>query len=1328
MPKPRERIHKNFGEPDSTWLNTPENQALEYLQGSQGQGLESSIQALSESGFSHNFADVRVHADSQAASVAGGVAARAFTVGHDIVFNAGEYQPHSREGQGLIAHELAHTVQQRNIDTKALKNLEIASRDSEVETQAQAASTNALAGHHVQMPASSEAMIARETKDQAPQPADDARPYTTEEEKKLHDENVKAAFQAAASEIVQKYGDQIKNWQNLTLAQREEVGKAAIKALNTAFTKDSEIKDESNSNPRARPQAPKLVLDPKMAKNNPGANRDGGKTIALNPDHLLKPSFEAVFDTIGHEFTHTQQERQSAKIYDYISPRYSRNMALNLLNYKPAEVNHDQYQDQPVEVDARAGGLEFSTALTQQMQGQEQKARLIALQPKSEIQILENNTIRMNGVQVIRLEEVAAMSDTELKTALQVSERIKKLHPESQLHIEESGTIHLNGQTQISAKELASMSDKDVQAMLKASHKLNLLFAPKNTENSQNPTKPTTPTQTTASSAEQTTPTGTRPRELSSSLAPQPNMVSSAAVPESTAVSAVVGRQAPLPEGGVEASKAAANAGNMSFMNARNPNWTWGLSENGLTGTSTDGMTTRSQRADVSFQDGFGFTLGQSRMTEPDKDHSMGSSYELSYKDGAMGWGWGSSGRAKDTETGIVYGQSTSNNLGFGANGFSASRNNNQTTEIDGQKFSSGSSTSYNAGNFMYTTNNSHTTTNEHGEEVTTGNSQSFSAGRDGLGYNTSSTDAKGNTTSFNTTANAGLDSSGNLNNLQAGAGFSRNNKSVSVHGGYSVEASEPRQQGETWVVDWSRTLNAGGKAGGSKGPANIGAGATYTDSEFGTRNFKTKTEAEAFQKDAAARLPSQSHDPSTVAGALQLEIGESLGHGHGLQGSVSGGVSLPGGGNIGGGATRGSSSSLSVRRVSATIFDVTDESSGNKGKSFSMGTFVGGATGHGSEDHTSSRTLRFDLATPAGRAAFDAFNKDTSQIPDKGARVISSTESKGEDSGTTVNLPGHSNDRTSRVEEAITQDQAGKLERYTGKATEQISTEIPFFDKTHDNVGVQFDATERNDRDSKYALSGSVDSSDGSDSIRHLAALTSSAYRTSEGAKSSGKWAVEVEITDAMVDTFVKEIGTERVRKMGLFDGSDPRNDLREHLRDAKTSDDKKRALARFFADAGHDGKAIKQMREVLTGGYVNEWSFGSDYESLKRNKLGNFEYDLTLPGDRNFKGMGARLELEGKIRQYQQLIAANPQAAGTLHGEIAPLLEEVRRQRNEINDPKRYSDLPDELREHQVARLEGYIESLNGLRVQAGESLIEADAPKPQNDKGKPDRKSVV
>lgn len=55
---------------------------------------------------------VRVHADGHAASLAASVNARAFTVGRDVFFGAGEYRPGTASGGRLLAHELAHTVQQ----------------------------------------------------------------------------------------------------------------------------------------------------------------------------------------------------------------------------------------------------------------------------------------------------------------------------------------------------------------------------------------------------------------------------------------------------------------------------------------------------------------------------------------------------------------------------------------------------------------------------------------------------------------------------------------------------------------------------------------------------------------------------------------------------------------------------------------------------------------------------------------------------------------------------------------------------------------------------------------------------------------------------------------------------------------------------------------------------------------------------------------------------------------------------------------------------------------------------------------------------------------
>lgn len=61
----------------------------------------------------HAFSKVRVHADARAAESAQALGALAYTVGQDIVFRWGQYAPQSSRGQRLLAHELAHTLQQR---------------------------------------------------------------------------------------------------------------------------------------------------------------------------------------------------------------------------------------------------------------------------------------------------------------------------------------------------------------------------------------------------------------------------------------------------------------------------------------------------------------------------------------------------------------------------------------------------------------------------------------------------------------------------------------------------------------------------------------------------------------------------------------------------------------------------------------------------------------------------------------------------------------------------------------------------------------------------------------------------------------------------------------------------------------------------------------------------------------------------------------------------------------------------------------------------------------------------------------------------------------
>lgn len=79
---------------------------------SSGQPLDEVTRALMEPRFGRDFNDVRVHVGPQAATSAREVSARAYTVGRNIVFDQGQYDPDSRFGQQLLAHELAHVVQQ----------------------------------------------------------------------------------------------------------------------------------------------------------------------------------------------------------------------------------------------------------------------------------------------------------------------------------------------------------------------------------------------------------------------------------------------------------------------------------------------------------------------------------------------------------------------------------------------------------------------------------------------------------------------------------------------------------------------------------------------------------------------------------------------------------------------------------------------------------------------------------------------------------------------------------------------------------------------------------------------------------------------------------------------------------------------------------------------------------------------------------------------------------------------------------------------------------------------------------------------------------------
>ncbi|QCW04899.1 DUF4157 domain-containing protein [Natrinema pallidum] len=129
--------------------DTTEDEVLDVI-GSGGMPLDFSIQRELGERMDADFSDVRIHTGGKAAQAAESIDAKAFTCGNAIVFNSGEYDPRSADGQHLLAHELAHVKQQHggaplSMKPKSNADLEI-DPDPQLEREADEAATEALAG------------------------------------------------------------------------------------------------------------------------------------------------------------------------------------------------------------------------------------------------------------------------------------------------------------------------------------------------------------------------------------------------------------------------------------------------------------------------------------------------------------------------------------------------------------------------------------------------------------------------------------------------------------------------------------------------------------------------------------------------------------------------------------------------------------------------------------------------------------------------------------------------------------------------------------------------------------------------------------------------------------------------------------------------------------------------------------------------------------------------------------------------------------------------------------------------------------------------------
>lgn len=119
---------------------------VDSVVGSPGRPLDPDTRSTMESRFGHNLEGVRVHTDSRAAESARAVSAHAYTVGQNIVFDQGKYDPVSPSGRHLLAHEVAHTIQQGGLQRSPSASLEISPEHSAMEREADRAADAVVGG------------------------------------------------------------------------------------------------------------------------------------------------------------------------------------------------------------------------------------------------------------------------------------------------------------------------------------------------------------------------------------------------------------------------------------------------------------------------------------------------------------------------------------------------------------------------------------------------------------------------------------------------------------------------------------------------------------------------------------------------------------------------------------------------------------------------------------------------------------------------------------------------------------------------------------------------------------------------------------------------------------------------------------------------------------------------------------------------------------------------------------------------------------------------------------------------------------------------------
>jgi hypothetical protein len=518
------------------------------------------------------------------------------------------------------------------------------------------------------------------------------------------------------------------------------------------------------------------------------------------------------------------------------------------------------------------------------------------------------------------------------------------------------------------------------------------------------------------------------------------------------------------------------------------------------------------------------------------------------------------------------------------------------------------------------------------------------------------------------TTVNFGAsgDRQGNFA-MNAGGGFeSKGGTQVttSLNASTKVVADEPVEQEDgSFLVSYRLESTGGGTFGLGKGKVAGHIGRSSTQLDGGTKAFPTLKEAEAWRKDAGAKMRaeqavSQYIPITSMAGAMLIPVGSTRISGEGD--TTSAGASASAGGNtLGFDYSSSEMRSLEIKHVSQDMFEVTGSVVGTKTGDWTLSNPVLSNSSGSTKTKSFAVTWAFDFSKGDGGQAFERYCRTGIPIPGGILRWIDTGSSDEDHDNYKIPYVGTAS-WSGTTWETSREDAAGHFQKaFGGKQSHKIET------------GLLGGLTGDKDRSSNAQI---VRTSEDGDEKTARAELRIAGKSGSFNREEFGKIFMDKKGGAAAGEpsgewTLSAEVPIERIRDL---ERANP------DLRNAWNLDEKMRVYSRLVKDNG------AQMLGGQVGMLSKSW-------------------DLELKGDANFPGGRERMRLNHIKDSLKAQLKQKPGDAYRIAREAKETLEKLEERLTQVSREDKYTDLPDGLRRQQIELVKAHIQDFTQVRQNA-------------------------